>query len=220
MKAVDNDCVIGVLIQVVPATFKHDVYDFLIEKEIDVSKYLTKNQIKEIKERTYGTELMAEKARDRGEEVIPPAHTVSKAIKINNKKEVKIKMDTKEEWESYLARFMKAYNELPDLPSLLQPIAPLVFQYVITDRPEMNYWQSIEKNKMGWGMGEYSGSDAPKIIHKTDFDTIKKVNSGESDPIQATMSGTYVIEGDVSKLMACAPLLPLNAKAHAKATQK
>jgi len=133
---------------------------------------------------------------------------------------VKTKLDTKEEWESYLTDFMNAYNELPDLAQLLQPIAPLIFQYIITDMPEMNYWQLIEKDKMRWGMGEYSGPEAPKIIHKTDFETIQKVNSGESDPIQATMSGTYVVEGDVSKLMACAPLLPLNAKAHAKAIQK
>ncbi|MFX1275376.1 MAG: SCP2 sterol-binding domain-containing protein [Promethearchaeota archaeon] len=129
-------------------------------------------------------------------------------------------MDTKAEWEAYLTRFMKAYNELPDLAPLLEPIAPLVFQYEITDRPEMNYWQFVEKDKMRWGMGEYSGDDTPKIIHKTDFDTIKKVNSGESDPIQATMAGTYVVEGDMSKLMACAPLLPLNAKAHTKTIQK
>ena len=130
-----------------------------------------------------------------------------------------MKMDTKEEWEAYLTRFMDAYNELPDLAPMLEPVAPLVFQYLITDKPEMSYWQFIEKDKMRWGMGEYSGSDAPTILHKTDFVTIKKVNSGESDPIQATMAGTYVVEGDVTKLMACAPLLPLNAKAHEKAIQ-
>lgn len=125
-------------------------------------------------------------------------------------------MDTKEEWETYLTKYMKTYNEIDDLPSLLEPIAPLVFQYNITDRPEMNYWQSITPSKMEWGMGEYSGPDAPKIIHKTDFATIQKVNSGESDPIQATMAGTYVVEGDVTKLMSCSTLLPLNAKVHAK----
>lgn len=128
-------------------------------------------------------------------------------------------METKEEWEDYLTRYMKAYNDLPDLESLLSPIAPLVFQYIITDKPEMNYWQLVKKDKMDWGMGSYSGPEVPKIIHKTDFETIKKVNSGESDPIQATMSGSYVVEGDVTKLMACAPLLPLNAKAHKEATQ-
>ena len=128
-------------------------------------------------------------------------------------------METKAEWKDYLTRFMKAYNELPDLAPLLEPIAPLVFQYQITDKPEMNYWQFIDKDEMRWGMGEYSGPDAPKILHKTDFSTIQKVNSGESDPIQATMAGTYVVEGDVTKLMACAPILPLNAKAHEKAIQ-
>ncbi|MFW9969062.1 MAG: hypothetical protein ACFFDF_02600 [Candidatus Odinarchaeota archaeon] len=129
-------------------------------------------------------------------------------------------MESKEEWEVYLGRFMKAYNELPDLPRLLKPIAPLVFQYNIIDRPEMNYWQLIEKKKMSWGMGEYVGDDVPKIIHKTNFDVIKKVNSGETNPIEATIAGIYDVEGDPTKLMACAPLLPLNGKAHAKAIQK
>ena len=124
------------------------------------------------------------------------------------------KLETKEEWEAYLERFVKAYNELPDLASLLEPVAPLLFQYEISDRPEMNYWQLMDEGKMSWGMGEYSGPEIPKITHQTDFDTIKKVNSGESDPIQATMSGKYNVLGDPTKLMACAPLLPLNAKAH------
>ena len=219
LKAVDTDNVAGVFIQVVPATFKHDVYDFLLEKEVDVSKYLTINQIKEIKERPYGTEIMAEKARERGEEIITHAQPVSKAIKINNKKEVKIEMDTKEEWEDYLTRFMKALNELPELAPCLTQVAPLLFQYEIGDRPEMNFWQFVEKDKMSWGMGEYSGPDAPKTLHKTDFETVKGVFNGDSDPIQATMAGTYVVEGDMAKLMACAPLLPLNGKAHAKITQ-
>lgn len=139
---------------------------------------------------------------------------------IQEKLKVKNKMDTKEEWEKYLTSFMVAYNELPELKPILGPNSPLVFQYVITDRPEMNFWQSLEKDQMAWGMGEYLGPDAPKIFHKTDFDTIKKVNSGESDPIQATMAGTYVVEGDITKLMACAPLVPLNAKAHANAAKK
>ena len=92
---------------------------------------------------------------------------MDKIKKIINKKknEVKNKMDTREEWEAYLDSFMKAYNELPDVAALLKPIAPLVFQYKISDRPEMDYWQSIEENKMSWGMGEYSGPDVPKVIH-------------------------------------------------------
>ena len=92
-------------------------------------------------------------------------------------------MDTREEWEAYLDGFMKAYNELPDLATLLKPIAPLVFQYKINDRPEMDYWQSIEEDKMSWGMGEYNGPDVPKVIHKTSFEVIKKVNSIFSNTI-------------------------------------
>ncbi|MFX1259297.1 MAG: hypothetical protein ACFFAN_15690 [Promethearchaeota archaeon] len=126
----------------------------------------------------------------------------------------------KEKWEVYLTKYMKAFNELPDLPPLLGSIAPLIFQFIVTDRKEMNYWQFVKEDKINWGLGDYSGPDAPKIIHKTDFNTLKKTLSGESDPIQETMAGTYIVEGDLSKLMACAPLLPLNAKAHENIIQK
>ena len=129
-------------------------------------------------------------------------------------------MTEKAKWEAYLARFVEAYNALPELPPLLDSIAPLLFQYRITDKPEMTYWFKIGKAAISWGMGEYQGAGVlPTIVHKTDFKTMKKVNSGETDPIKATMEGTYTIEGDVAKLMACAPLIPLSAKAHANATK-
>ena len=215
---VTKDLLISILIQLVPQPFKHDVVDFLIEKNIELSLYVSNEDIDYAKSLPYGSELMAGRAKEKGVPI--EAQKIKNQTQIQKEMEVKIKMDTKEEWEAYLTRFMNAYNELPDLTPLLEPIAPLIFQYVITDRSEMSYWQFIDKDKMDWGMGEYSGPEEPKIIHKTDFETIKKVNSGESDPIQATMAGTYVVEGDVTKLMACAPLLPLNAKAHAKAVQE
>jgi len=216
---VDKELLIAIIIQIVPQPFKHDFLDYLIEKKVDITHYLSNNDIKDIESLPYGTEVMAQKAKDKG--LLVKELKVNE-VKLQNKKEkeVKIEMNTKKEWEAYLTKFMKAYNEIPDIKSLLKPIAPLIFQYVITDKPEMNYWQFIESDKMKWGMGQYSGPNAPKIIHKTNFETIKKVNSGESDPIQATMAGTYIVEGDVAKLMACASLLPLNAKAHSKAMKK
>jgi hypothetical protein len=119
-----------------------------------------------------------------------------------------------EEWQAYLSRFMKALNSFPELPPLLQAAAPVLFQYHITDCPEMNYWQLFEKDMIRWGMGENTQSTAPRVIHKTNFATIKEVNSGELDPVSATMTGQYFIEGDFGKLMVCAPLLPLNPRAH------
>jgi len=126
-------------------------------------------------------------------------------------------MNTKKEWEAYLTKFMKAFNEQPDLKALLKPVAPLVFQYVITDKPEMNFWQSFEEDKVTLRIGQYSGPIKIKTIHKANFETVKQVLSGESDPVQATIAGTYTIEGDFTKLIPCSALLPLNAKAHAKA---
>jgi putative sterol carrier protein len=79
----------------------------------------------------------------------------------------------------------------------------------------MDYWQIMEEDKVIWGMGENTKDRIPKVIHKTNFDTMKKVNSGESNPIEATVAGTYFVEGDLAKLMACAPLAPLNGKVHA-----
>jgi collagenase-like PrtC family protease len=216
LSVVDMDLVVSIILQMVPQPFKHDVLDFISDKEIDPEKFLSKVELDYIKSIPYGTEIMAQRAKEKGI-IINRSNVMKKKTQNQTVKEVKMNLDTKEQWKSYLERFMKAYNELPDLLPLLEPIAPLVFQYKITDNPEMDYWQLLEKEKMSWGMGEYDGSNVPKIVHKTDFNTIQKVNSGESDPIQETMKGTYVVEGDVTKLMACAPLLPLNAKAHKNA---
>ncbi len=215
---IDLNLLISILIQLVPQPFKHDLLDFLVEKDIDLSHFINEEDIEYMKSLPYGTDLMAQKAKQK-RLVEPNSNLNINNLNIQKNKEVKLNMDTKEEWEAYLTRFMKAYNELPDLSSLLKPISPLIFQYNLSDKPEMNYWQFVEEDKMRWGMGNYDGNDAPKIIHKTDFETLIKVNSGESDPIQATMAGNYTVEGDVTKLMACAALLPLNAKAHNKAIE-
>lgn len=54
-------------------------------------------------------------------------------------------------------------------------------------------------------------------IPNSSFGSSSILLPSETDPVQATMAGTYLVEGDNSKLMACAPLLPLNAKVHEKA---
>ncbi|MFX1446400.1 MAG: U32 family peptidase, partial [Promethearchaeota archaeon] len=216
LSQVDKNLIISIIVQLVPQPFKHDVLDFLIEKDIDPLNCISNEDINFIKSLPYGTELMAQKAKERGLIIKTPKFYLQN----QKEKEVKNNMDTKKEWEEYLTKYMEAFNDLPDLEPLLDSLTPLIFQFFVTDREEMNYWQFVEKDKLNWGMGEYSGPDAPKISHKTDFNTLKKTLSGETDPIQATMAGTYVVEGDMSKLMACAPLLPLNAKAHAKINQE
>ena len=66
-------------------------------------------------------------------------------------------------------------------------------------------------------MGENTeDKDFIKLIHKADFEVVRKVFSGEQNPVQATMAGLYIVDGDMAKLMACAPLLPLQVKAHEK----
>ncbi|UCH89649.1 MAG: radical SAM protein [Thermoplasmata archaeon] len=125
-------------------------------------------------------------------------------------------------WESYLDKLTKVLNELPEVPPILEKLecAPVVFQYHISDHPEFNYWHSFEKDGIYWGMGENTDENKTKIIHTTDLDTLRKVNSGEANPVQATMAGTYTVDGDMTILMACAPMLPLQVKAHGIATEQ
>jgi collagenase-like PrtC family protease len=203
-KIVHKDLLISIIIELVPQPFKRDYLEFLIERKIDLAQFMSEEDIKHVKSLPYSSELLPRKAE------------TGKIMNEDLTSEMKsIKLDTKEEWEQYLSDFFKVYNELPELQPMLVPIAPLLFQYKISDRPEMSYWQIMKKDKVIWGMGEYSEDEIPKVIHKTDFATIKKVNSGESNPIEATMAGTYIVEGDMAKLMACAPLAPLNGKVHA-----
>ena len=118
------------------------------------------------------------------------------------------------DWKDYLDRFMNAYNSLPELPNILPSIAPLLFQYEIEDQPDMNFWQSFEAEKVNWGLGKPDQEGIPITIHRTSSEMIRKVLSGEKDAMQATMEGSYKVDGDMNKLIACTPLLPLNGKAH------
>lgn len=202
---VELELLISVIAHMVPKPFKHDFHDFLIEKGKPPANYYSKDELDEIKKLPYGTPLMAEKS---GQEV--PMQE-----KVSQKQESKFEIRSKAEWEAYLEKFIKEFNILVK-PHLVNLPTPMLFQYKISDHPEMDYWQLITSEDVQWGIGQSTQIDKfPTIIHKTDFDTIKKVNSGETDPVQATMAGSYVVEGDTAKLMACAPILPLNAQAHA-----
>ncbi len=203
-KIVHKELLISIINKLVPQPFKRDYIEFLIEKNIDLKKYMSDDEINYVKSLPFSAKIITQNEE--------PVENLDESL---TGETISFKIDTKEEWENYLNEFFKIYNELPELSPLLKPIAPLLFQYKITDKPEMDYWQIMEEKKVIWGMGEYSKDNIPKVIHKTDFDTIKKVNSGESNPIEATMAGTYVVEGDMAKLMACTPLAPLNGKTHA-----
>jgi hypothetical protein len=61
-------------------------------------------------------------------------------------------MTEQQEWKAYLERYIKAYNALPEVPPLLKTIDPLLFNYQITDRPEMSYWEANPK-WMALGLG-------------------------------------------------------------------
>lgn len=124
-------------------------------------------------------------------------------------------------WKDYLERLTKEFNDLPEVLPILKGIDPVIFQYHISDHPELNYWHAFDKTGIHQGMGEnteYKGFT--KLIHKTDFETLRQVNSGEQNPVQATMAGLYTVEGNMKLLMDCASLLPLQVKAHAKAIQE
>jgi radical SAM protein with 4Fe4S-binding SPASM domain len=124
--------------------------------------------------------------------------------------EASMKLD---EWNNYLDKLTQAMNNNTKIGPVIESISPLVFQYSISDNPEYNYWHKFDAGKVSFGIGTIQES-LPTIHHKTDHNTLIKVNSGETNPIQATMDGIYVVEGDTTKLMACAPLIPITVEAH------
>lgn len=134
-------------------------------------------------------------------------------IEVGEKKEELLSNEN--DWNSYLTQLTEEMNNITELPPLLEKISPVIFQYQINDRPDFNYWHYFKKEGVSMGRGEIKDENVPLIIHKTDFETLKDVNAGTNNPIQATMAGTYVVDGDMKKLMDCAPLIPITAKAHA-----
>jgi len=123
----------------------------------------------------------------------------------------------KTKWTNYIEQLTMEFNNLPDVKPLLKNIEPTVFQYHLNDHPELNFWHAFDKNGIRGGMGENTeDGDYIRLIHKADFEVVRKVFSGEQNPVQATMAGLYLVEGDMAKLMACAPFLPLQVVAHEK----
>ncbi|MFW9864610.1 MAG: radical SAM protein [Candidatus Thorarchaeota archaeon] len=124
-------------------------------------------------------------------------------------------------WTDYIERLTKEFNELPDVKPLLANVEPTVFQYNLNDHPELNFWHAFDKNGIRGGMGEnVENKDYIQLIHRADFDVVRKIFSGEQNPVQATMAGLYKVDGDMAKLMACAPFLPLQVVAHEKVINK
>ena len=129
-------------------------------------------------------------------------------------------LSKKEDWIAYLTQLTKELNNLSELPPLLENISPVIFQYILTDRPDLNYWHYFKKDGVTYGLGEINEENVPILSHKTDFETHKNVNAGTNNPIQATMEGIYAVDGDMTKLMACSPLIPITTKAHDIAIQE
>ena len=124
-------------------------------------------------------------------------------------------------WTEYIDKLTKEFNDLPEVPPILVSIEPTLFQYNLNDHPELNFWHAFDKNGIRGGMGENTeDKDFIKLIHKADFEVVRKVFNGEQNPVQATMAGLYVVDGDMAKLMACAQLMPLQIKAHEIAIKK
>jgi len=124
-------------------------------------------------------------------------------------------------WTEYIEKLTKEFNDLPEVKPLLESVEPTIFQYSLNDHPELNFWHAFDKNGIRGGIGENSeDKDYIMLIHKANFDVVRKVFSGEQNPVQATMAGLYVVDGDMAKLMACAPFLPLQVVAHEKIIQK
>lgn len=202
---ITQELLISVVIQLVPRTFKHDLLDFLFEKGINIQKFLSEEEINYIRSLPYGNSKREHKRF---------VNTMQKKDKTPKISEMRI--ETKEEWTTYLTEFMKEYNNIASLKPLLKQVAPIIFQFDITDHQEMNFWQKFDKDHVQWGIDEYSEDFVPRIIHYASFEMIRGVFSGDIDPIKATMDGSYIVKGDLDKLMVCAPLLPLLATAHAQ----
>lgn len=143
----------------------------------------------------------------------------SDIIDVSTSKEHELSDLTK--WTEYIERLTKEFHDLPEVQPILGSIEPTIFQYNLNDHPELNFWHAFDENGIRGGMGDNTeDKDFIKLIHKADFEVVRKVFSGEQNPVQATMAGLYVVDGDMAKLMACSPLLPLQVKAHEKIIQK
>jgi len=118
------------------------------------------------------------------------------------------------EWRSYLEDLTNKINSFPDVQNTLADLGPILFKYKINEGDSYNFWHLFGKEKVVLGFGEKIFENTPTLIHTTGLETLYNINSGQANPVQATMEGLYSVDGATNVLMDCVPMLQFTIKAH------
>ena len=119
----------------------------------------------------------------------------------------------KEDWFNYLEKIAEKLNSYPDCAEIFEGIGEITFLYKVTDKPEFTFNQEYTGSKMIIHQGEIENAT---VTHIMEFDTIKGVFAGTTNPIEETAKGNYAVEGNTAKLLKAAGLLPYIKKAHSE----
>lgn len=118
---------------------------------------------------------------------------------------MKLDAVTSAEWARILAQVFQHVSEDPRCKPILRSIGPLRFQLVLTDRPELSYWEEYTGERVIPHLGV---TEDRAVQASTTFPMLTGTLLREVSLAEAAAEEAWEIKGDTEALMRCANLLP------------
>src|SRR5205085_5188858 len=116
-----------------------------------------------------------------------------------------IKAITPLEWNAVLGRAYQKISSDPKCSPILKDIGRVRFQFILSDRPDLNFWEEY----LGDEVFHHMGTAPDRTIEAT---TSSQVLVGtllqQISIMEAAADEAYEMRGDTEALMRCANLLP------------
>jgi hypothetical protein len=110
-----------------------------------------------------------------------------------------------ERWHRCLAATFRTVSETPACTRILRDMSGTRLQIVITDRPEMSYWEEYDGGRVIPHLG--LGTDCVVEISTT-FRVLLATLLDRLSIMEAAADEVYELRGDTTVLMKCANMLP------------
>ena len=112
---------------------------------------------------------------------------------------------TTEEWGRLLAQVFQRVSAEPRVKPILEAIGPLRFQLLLTDRPELSYWEEYTGDRVVPHLGV---TQERSVQAATTFPMLTGTLLRRVSLMEAAAEEAWDIKGDTEALLRCANLLP------------
>jgi hypothetical protein len=118
-----------------------------------------------------------------------------------------------EQWEACLGDTFRIVSGTTACKPVLRDIGPIRLQLLVTDRPEMSYWEEYCGERIVPHLGVCEDCT---VVISTTFPVLVGTLLNRISVMEAAADEAYELRGDTTTLMKCANILPFVASAFAE----